>query len=105
MGKEVGPRADPFTKPSFKRPILKEQFAAVITYITAFDETRNRLYISPQIEAMLGFSADEWLGDPSLFLKQLHPEDRDRVLAEVFQSKDSEKPLPALGLDPLDGVV
>jgi PAS domain S-box-containing protein len=93
MGKEVGPRREPSVKPPFERPILKEQPTAVVTYITAFDETRNRLYISPQIEAMLGFSADEWLGDPGLVLKQLHPDDRERVLAEVFQSKDTGKPL------------
>jgi len=92
MGKEVGPRREPFVKPPFERPILKEQPTAVVTYITAFDETRNRLYISPQIEAMLGFSADEWLGDPGLVLKQLHPDDRERVLAEVFQSRDTGKP-------------
>ena len=33
---------------------LFEQISAV-TYITALDETGSRLYISPQIEAMLGF--------------------------------------------------
>ncbi len=92
MGKEVGPRREPFVKAPFERPILKEQPTAVVTYITAFDESRNRLYISPQIEAMLGFSADEWLGDPGLVLKQLHPDDRERVLAEVFQSRDTGKP-------------
>ena len=92
MGKEVGPRTDPFVKASFDRPISKERSTAVVTYITAFDETRNRLYISPQIEAMLGFSADEWLGDPDLVLKQLHPDDRERVLAEVIESKDTGKP-------------
>ncbi len=92
MGKEVGPRREPYVKASFERPILKEQPTAVVTYITAFDETRNRLYISPQIEAMLGFSADEWLGDPGLVLKQLHPDDRERVLAEVFESRDTGKP-------------
>jgi len=92
MGKEVGPRREPFVKAPFERPILKEQPTAVVTYITAFDASRNRLYISPQIEAMLGFSADEWLGDPGLVLKQLHPDDRERVLAEVFQSRDTGKP-------------
>jgi len=92
MGKEVGPRREPYVKASFERPILKEQPTAVVTYITAFDETRNRLYISPQIEAMLGFSADEWLGDPGLVLKQLHPDDRERVVTEVFQSRDTGKP-------------
>jgi PAS domain S-box-containing protein len=95
MGKEVGQRTDPFAKVPFERPILKEQPSAVVTYITAFDETRNRLYISPQIEAMLGFSADEWLGDPGLVLKQLHPDDRERVLTEVFQSRDTGKPFSA----------
>jgi two-component system, cell cycle sensor histidine kinase and response regulator CckA len=93
MGKEVGPRRETSVKTPFERPILKEQPTAVVTYITALNETRNRLYISPQIEAMLGFSADEWLGDPGLVLKQLHPDDRERVLAEVFQSKDTGKPL------------
>jgi two-component system, cell cycle sensor histidine kinase and response regulator CckA len=92
MGKEVGPRREPFVKAPFERPILKEQPTAVVTYTTAFDETRNRLYISPQIEAMLGFSADEWLADPGLVLKQLHPDDRERVLAEVFQSRDTGRP-------------
>ena len=93
MGKEVGPRRETSVKAPFERPILKEQPTAVVTYITALNETRNRLYISPQIEAMLGFSADEWLGDPGLVLKQLHPDDRERVLAEVFQSRDTGKPL------------
>ena len=93
MGKEVGPRRETSVGAPFERPILKEQPTAVVTYITALNETRNRLYISPQIEAMLGFSADEWLGDPGLVLKQLHPDDRERVLAEVFQSRDTGKPL------------
>jgi PAS domain S-box-containing protein len=39
-------------------------------------------YVSPQIQRMLGFSPDEWLADPSLWRRQLHPDDRDRVLAE-----------------------
>ena len=92
MGEELGPRRDPFVKAPTNRPILKEPSSAVVTYITAFDETRNRFYISPQIERMLGFSADEWLADPGLLLKQLHPDDRERVLAEVFQSRDAGKP-------------
>ncbi len=37
-------------------------------------------YISPQIEAFTGFTAAEWLADPDLWLKQVHPQDRQRVL-------------------------
>jgi PAS domain S-box-containing protein len=50
------------------------------------------IYISPQIEGLLGYSADEWLGDPELFLKLLHPDDRERVIADhdrVFAAGDS----------------
>jgi len=92
MGKDFGPRREPFVKAPFERPILNEQPTAVVTYITAFNEPKSRLYISPQIEVMLGFSADEWLGDPGLVLKQLHPDDRERVLTEVFQSRDTGRP-------------
>ena len=52
----------------------------LVTYI---DEpaAAPSIYISPQVEPLVGYSADEWLGDPDLFLKLLHPEDRERVLA------------------------
>jgi diguanylate cyclase (GGDEF)-like protein/PAS domain S-box-containing protein len=38
-------------------------------------------YVSPQIEAILGFTAEEWCGDPALWRRQLHPDDRDWVIA------------------------
>ena len=50
------------------------------------------IYISPQVEGLLGYSADEWLGDPELFVKLLHPDDRERVLGDhdrVFAAGDS----------------
>jgi PAS domain S-box-containing protein len=63
----------------------------LVTYI---DEpaAAPSIYISPQVERLVGYSADEWLGDPDLFLKLLHPEDRERVLADhdrVFAAGDS----------------
>jgi PAS domain S-box-containing protein len=50
------------------------------------------IYISPQVEGLLGYSAEEWLADPELFVKLLHPDDRERVLADhdrVFAAGDS----------------
>ncbi len=38
-------------------------------------------YVSPQIEAVLGFTPEEWCSDPARWLSRLHPEDRDRVVA------------------------
>jgi PAS domain S-box-containing protein len=63
----------------------------LVTYI---DEpaVAPSIYISPQIEGLLGYSADEWLADPDLFVRLLHPDDRERVLADhdrVFAAGDS----------------
>jgi PAS domain S-box-containing protein len=49
-----------------------------VTFMAALDEGNNEFYISPQIEVMLGFTQEEWLGDPFLWHRQLHPDDRQR---------------------------
>ena len=49
-----------------------------VTFMAALDDERNDLYVSPQIEALLGFSQKEWLENPILWHTQLHPEDRQR---------------------------
>lgn len=38
-------------------------------------------YVSPQIERLLGCSADEWVGEADLWVRMLHPDDRERVIA------------------------
>jgi PAS domain S-box-containing protein len=38
-------------------------------------------YVAPQIESVLGFSADEWQGDAGLWSRQLHEEDRPLIMA------------------------
>jgi len=43
----------------------------------------GRLYISPQAEALLGYSQADFRADPDLWRKRLHPDDQARVLAEV----------------------
>lgn len=56
---------------------LVEQIPAV-TFMAALDGGSNELYVSPQIEALLGFSQKEWLENPVLWHRQLHPDDRER---------------------------
>lgn len=56
---------------------LVEEIPAV-TFMAALDEGINELYVSPQIEALLGFSQTEWIENPILWYTQLHPEDRER---------------------------
>jgi PAS domain S-box-containing protein len=39
-------------------------------------------YVNKAIETVYGYTAEEWLADPSLWERCVHPEDRERVLAE-----------------------
>jgi PAS domain S-box-containing protein len=53
-----------------------------IVYISQFGSEARWHYVSPQIQEYLGYTAEEWLADPSLWLRHVHPEDRELVLAE-----------------------
>ncbi|MBI2928249.1 MAG: PAS domain S-box protein [Verrucomicrobia bacterium] len=70
---------------------LVEQLPA-ITYTAAFDETGSTQFVSPQIQNVLGFSQPEWVADPQLWFKQVHPEDRQRVQAELARSRVTGAP-------------
>ena len=67
---------------------LVERIPAIL-YIAALDEASTTTYISPQIETVLGFAPAEYQGDPDLWRKQLHPEDRDKVIAEVTRCRET----------------
>src|SRR6185295_15542361 len=60
---------------------LVEQIPAV-TFMAMLGQGRNEIYISPHIETMLGFTQEEWLGDPFLWYRQMHPDDRELWNAE-----------------------
>jgi diguanylate cyclase (GGDEF)-like protein/PAS domain S-box-containing protein len=71
--------------------VLVEQVPAV-TYIQQVGEPSRTTYVSPQNEAMLGYTPEECLSDPDHWVKILHPEDRERVLAEDKRSNEVGKP-------------
>ena len=64
---------------------LVEQIPAV-TYIDAVDNAATTLYISPQVETLLGYAPHEWQSDAGLWERLLHPDDRGRVLSEHLRS-------------------
>jgi diguanylate cyclase (GGDEF)-like protein/PAS domain S-box-containing protein len=70
---------------------LVEEGPAVL-YIDNVDETASSLYMGPQIEAMLGYSVQEWLDDADLWPKLLHPDDRPRALAENSRHNETGEP-------------
>jgi PAS domain S-box-containing protein len=59
---------------------LVEQVPAV-AYMDAVDEEMTSIYVSPQIEHVLGVSADAFRQE-HLWVRNLHPQDRDRAIEE-----------------------
>lgn len=49
-------------------------------FVDAVDDASSNIYTSPQAEAISGYSAEEWMSDPGLWLRIIHADDRDRVM-------------------------
>jgi diguanylate cyclase (GGDEF)-like protein/PAS domain S-box-containing protein len=60
---------------------LVERLPAIV-YASELGEKGRWRYVSPQVEDILGYTPEEWLADPELWAKLLHPEDRERALAQ-----------------------
>ena len=71
---------------------LVEQLPLVV-YVDALDDASSNIFTSQQIEPLLGYTVDEWQNDPDLFVRTLHPEDRDRVLAAHSRTHRTHEPL------------
>lgn len=70
----------PFPDSETRYRSLVEQLPAV-TYIASLGPGLPATYVSPQI-AEYGFAPETWLADPAFWMKRLHADDRERVLAE-----------------------
>lgn len=62
-----------------------------ITYLAPGDDPGATLYISPQIEQVLGIPANAFLSEPEFRIRQLHREDRERVLAQLSEACASRR--------------
>src|SRR5205823_13835185 len=64
----------------------------VVSYTNEIGNPSRCLYVSPQIEALTGFTADEWMADAGLWRAVLHPADRDREIAMDARHNESGEP-------------
>lgn len=71
---------------------LVEQIPAVV-FMAYLDRGIGEAYVSPQIEALLGFTQEEWLNDPVRWYQQIHPDDKSRWSLEAAQMFLSGEPL------------
>jgi diguanylate cyclase (GGDEF)-like protein/PAS domain S-box-containing protein len=63
-----------------------------VTYIDGVDDTASTLFISPQVHSLLGYSPEEWLAQPDLWPRILHPDDRARAVAENDRHNETGDP-------------
>jgi putative two-component system response regulator len=85
--------ADAVEESEAKYRALVERLPAAAAYLAEFGEIGNWRYISPQIEQILGFTVTEWESRPGLWLDQIHPDDRERVVAAEERSRRTGEPL------------
>jgi PAS domain S-box-containing protein len=71
---------------------LVEQVPAV-TFIASLVGGISEIYVSPQIEALLGFTQEQWVSDPVLWFRQLHAEDRPVLTREFAEACATGSPL------------
>ena len=62
----------------------------LVTWIYAVGDRNDTRLVSPQIEALLGYSPDQWDGE--VLTRILHPDDRDRLLEEIATAGENGTP-------------
>ncbi|HLK56732.1 MAG TPA: PAS domain S-box protein [Chthonomonadaceae bacterium] len=72
--------------------VLLEQLPVVTFMARLGGAGVNEIYVSPQIETLLGFSQQEWLGNPILWYERLHPDDKARWNGEFARFLMLEEP-------------
>jgi PAS domain S-box-containing protein len=50
------------------------------------------MYVSPQVESILGYSSERWFDDAGLWRAILHPDDRERAIALADRIYESREP-------------
>jgi PAS domain S-box-containing protein len=55
----------------------------LVTWLTEPGDSAETIYVSPSIEELTGYTPAEWANGANLFEKLLHPEDKERILAEL----------------------
>src|SRR5580692_10648493 len=92
-------RPDPGWSEDTQLPNLEARYRALVEQIPAvvfmayLDRGIGEAYVSPQIEAALGFSQEEWLEDPIGWYSRIHPEDKQRWSTEAAEMFLTGKPL------------
>jgi PAS domain S-box-containing protein len=70
---------------------LVEHIPAVV-YAEALEASADTVYLSPQVEQLLGYTLQEWRSAPHFWFDHIHPEDVERVRAENERANRTGEP-------------
>jgi len=70
---------------------LVEQIPAIV-YVDVADDRMTTTYVSPQIETLLGYTAEEYVRDPGLWGRMLHPDDRGSAVDTYLRGRELGQP-------------
>jgi PAS domain S-box-containing protein len=73
---------------------LVERIPAIV-YVQEPGDPSRTTYLSPQHEAILGYSPEECMTDPNHWVKITHPDDREWVLEEDRRTNETGEPFRA----------
>jgi diguanylate cyclase (GGDEF)-like protein/PAS domain S-box-containing protein len=63
-----------------------------ITYMQEIGRNSESVYVSPQVIDVVGYTPEEYASNPDLWIEMLHPDDRERVLAEDERTNRTGEP-------------
>jgi PAS domain S-box-containing protein len=85
-------RAESALKESESRYRALVEHIPAIFYMDDVDRDQTTLYISPQVEAITGYTPQEWTKDPCFWENHIHPDDRERILRKDALTAQTGKP-------------
>ncbi len=89
VGGEIAEDTRKFAEDRFRSMV---EYGPAVSYIDVPDDTASAIYVSPQVEQLLGYTAQEWYDDPELWVRILHPDDRTKALAENARHNETCEP-------------
>ncbi len=76
-------RSDPLSE-EFKYRSFVDRLPAVV-FMASLEGGMGDAYVSPQVEATLGYTQGEWLEDPLRWYQHIHPGDKERWSTEAAE--------------------
>jgi two-component system, cell cycle sensor histidine kinase and response regulator CckA len=64
----------------------------LVTYMHGVEAPFSSIFMSPQIESLLGYTPEEWAADPELAVRGIHPDDRERIIALGREAREQGVP-------------